>query len=155
MNAKDLASRYSMDAHVENGLFIENHYEKSEENLPAYNPDRAASGSIYYYVAPGELTEFHRIDCDEYWVYNEGSDIDLWVISTDGSLWVKRLGIGPGAEPCIRIAAGEIFASKLPGDAADGTFLTCITVPRFTYEGFEMIDKDSVLQIQPMCREFW
>ena len=146
MRAEELISRYSMEAHQEHGLFIENHY--------FHEGGRAASGSIYYYVAPGERTEFHRIDCDEYWCFNAGTTLELWVIGLDGKLEIKRCG-NDGGEPCVRFAAGEIFASRLPEDAPDGAFITCITVPRFTYEGFEMIDKAHMTETYPETADFW
>lgn len=51
MRADELIKKYGMEEHIENGSFIERHYE--EKVLK-----RAASGSIYYYVAAGEHTEF-------------------------------------------------------------------------------------------------
>lgn len=50
------------------------------------------SGSIYYFVAPGEITEFHRIDCDEYWCYNAGSPLEVWSVK-DGVLKKMVCGI--------------------------------------------------------------
>lgn len=148
MRADELIARFSMEAHPEHGLFIERHYEASGDSRPA-------SGCIYYYVAPGERTEFHRIDCDEYWCFNAGSALELWIIDLEGDLHVKRCGLGPGAEPAVRFAAGEIFASRLPENAADGSFITCITVPRFTYDGFEMIDRASITAQYPETAGFW
>ena len=148
MRAKELIEKYAMEEHVENGKFIERHYEHTDSS-------RAASGTIYYYVSPGEKTEFHRIDCDEYWVYNAGETIELWVINNDKKLELRFCGITDNAEPCVRFAAGEIFASKLPAGAKDGCFVSCITVPRFSYEGFELIAKEEMLQEYPEMAGFW
>lgn len=148
MKAKELIKRYSMDRHAENGMFIERHFENN-------GAGRASSGSIYYYVAPAEHTEFHRIDCDEYWCFNAGSSLELWIIGIDGKLRICRCGISEGDEPSIRLAAGEIFASRLPADASDGCFITCITVPRFSYDGFELISKDYILEMTPEAAGFW
>lgn len=148
MSAEQLIKRYCMESHVENGLFIEQHY-KSEGNM------RPASGSIYYFVKPGEKTQFHKIDCDEYWSFNCGATLELWVIGLDGKLKIKRCGIEEGAEPTVRFAAGEIFASRLRAEAPDGAFVTCITVPRFTYDGFQMYDKEEITQNYPSTLGFW
>jgi len=146
--ADDLVKKYPFDLHDENGLFVECHYE-------AKGPGRPASGSIYYYVRPGERTQFHKIDCDEYWSFNAGSTLELWVIGLDGELSIKYCGVEEGAEPTLRFAAGEIFASRLSADAKDGTFITCITVPRFTYDGFQMFDKETMIKTYPETEEFW
>lgn len=148
MKAEELVRRYTMEKHLENGIFIERHYESD-------TPGRAESGSIFYYVAPGEITEFHRIDCDEYWCYNAGSTIEIWSFDIDGTLRRLLLGTEEGAEPFVFFRRGEIFASRLPKDAEDGTFVTCVTVPRFSYDGFEMIERETMLEMYPESAEFW
>lgn len=148
MKASDLIKKYSMDQHVENGAFIEKHYEHC-------GPGRPDSGSIFYYVAPGETTKFHRIDCDEYWCHNAGSDIEIWSFSPDGTLSRHILGTSGDAEPFVFFRRGEVFASRLPAGSPDGTFITCITVPRFTYEGFELIEKEEMLRLYPESSAFW
>lgn len=145
---EDFLKRYNFTDHIENGRFIEFHY-------PHTGSDRAESGSIYYYVAPGEKTEFHRIDCDEYWCFNAGDTIELWVVGLDGKLSVKKLGMGEDAEPTVRFAKGEIFASKLGNDSKDGCLITCITVPRFTYDGFELFERERMEKEYPETTKFW
>ena len=148
MKASELIKQYTMEPHLENGAFIERHYKHDQ-------PGRAESGSIYYYVAPGETTEFHRIDCDEYWCYNAGSTIEIWSIDSDGVLHKHFLGMTEGAEPLVFFKRGEIFASRLSKDSEDGTFITCITVPRFTYDGFELFEKEKMIEMYPEVKSFY
>lgn len=82
VTAKELVKKYEMQKHEENGMFIECNDDINEDK-------RHPSGFIYYYVSPGEKTEFHKIDCDEYWSYNAGSTIELWVINLEGKLNIK------------------------------------------------------------------
>ncbi len=146
MTANELRKRWRMDPHAENGAFIETHYRDD-------SGERPASGSIYYYVSPDEKTEFHVIDCDEYWCYAEGSPLEIWMFSPDG-LSVKRLGTEEDCEPTVYIPKGTVFASRGTG-GEDGTFLTCITVPRFCYEGFTMIGKEEMLRRHPQSAAFF
>ena len=148
MRANELIKRYTMEQHIENGAFIERHYESTI-------PGRAQSGSIYYYVAPGEITEFHRIDCDEYWIYNAGSPIEVWVVDEAGVLHKHMLGVTESSEPMLYLKSGDIFASRLSKDSEDGTFITCITVPRFTYDGFELFEKEKMIEMYPEVKSFW
>ena len=148
MNAYELAKRYGMKIHEEKGLFIERHYDNKDS-------DRAASGSIYYYVDKDEKTDFHRIDCDEYWCYNAGSTLELWIIEADGNLTIRKCGITEDAEPTIYIPSGAIFASRHSSNSNDGTFLTAITVPRFNYDGFELFNKDEIIKKYPFISSFW
>ena len=147
-NAEELAERYEMQPHVENGSYLECHYEHTGEG-------RAASGSIYYYVGAQEITAFHVIDCDEYWCYNAGTPLEVWQADPDGAVRMTVLGAGEGCEPLIYLKSGVKFASRhAPGTAA-GTFLTCITVPRFSAEGFAMIPDDEMLRDYPALRDFF
>lgn len=147
MKAKDLFSRFSMESHLENGSFLERHYKSDTAG-------RADSGSIYYYVAPGEITKFHRIDCDEYWCHNAGSDIEIWSFTQDGTLKKHILGTSETAEPLAFFKSGEIFAARLSEESQDGAFITCITVPRFSYEGFEIIEYEKMAELFPESSGF-
>lgn len=152
MNARELASKYNMAEHPENGAFLERHYENPSDC------GRAASGSIYYYVAPGEKTKFHKIDCDEYWCYTAGSDLEVWLIDESaGTLSVENIGTGPNANPFVYVKKGMIFASRhsAVSDFEDGTFLVCITVPRFTYEGFTLLEDSEVIARFPKAATFY
>ena len=148
MTAKEIMQSFCMEAHAENGSFVEKHYKNTE-------PGRPASGSMYYYVDADEITEFHKIDCDEYWCYTAGSALDIWLFDENGELTVKKLGIQEGCEPAVYVRKGTVFASKHPEKCSDGTFLVCITVPRFDYAGFTLIPKDEMIQKYPQSIEFY
>ena len=148
MNTYELAERFGMKVHEEKGLFVERHYENKSN-------ERAASGSIYYFVDKDEKTNFHRIDCDEYWCYNAGSTLELWIITQEGNLIIRKCGITEDAEPTIYIPSGAIFASRHSTNSKEGTFITAITVPRFKYEGFELFTKNKIIEKYPFISNFW
>lgn len=148
MTADELCRRFSMDAHIEKGSFAERHY-------PHDGAGRPASGSILYYVAPGERTQFHRIDCDEYWIYNLGAPLELWIVDTDGKTRKRMLGVEADCEPFVYLPKGVVFASRQSERAADGTFVTCITVPRFRYEGFTMLSEEEMREKYPETAAFY
>lgn len=151
IKAKDLIKNYKMEKHEENGIFIE----CNEKSNPTKNNERPSSGFIYYYVSPGEKTQFHKIDCDEYWSHNAGSTLEIWTVDKNGNLNIKHCGTEKRAEPTILFKKGEIFASKLPKTSIDGSFITCITVPRFNYEGFKIIEKEEIIKKYPKTKKFW
>ena len=148
MTAEELMRRYRMRPHEENGSFSEQHYAQS-------GTDRPASGLIYYYVAPDEITSFHRIDCDEYWCYTAGAPLEVWQIGEDGTLTVGRLGTGEGCDPVLLLRRGTLFGSRHAMGETEGTFLGCITVPRFSYDGFEMIPEEEMLRRYPALKPFY
>ena len=148
ITAESLLRRFALSDHVENGAFVDCHYESTEEGRPA-------SGSIYYYVSPDELTKFHEIDCDEYWCYIKGSPLELWQIDTDGKITVTKLGIEEGCQPLVYFKSGVKFASRHFRKETEGTFLSCITVPRFTYDGFTLCEDEDILRDYPETKAFF
>lgn len=148
MNAKDLADMYPMISHEENGRFLEWQY--ADEG-----PGRPASGSIYYYLGPKETAKFHVIDCDEYWAWHAGTPLELWSIRPDGTLTKHMLGTGQGMQPLVWFRAGEVFGARHLAGAQDGTFLSCITVPRFDYRGWRLVERDEAVRLCPAAAEFY
>lgn len=146
MRADVLAKLYKMQPHEENGSFVERHY-LSKGN------DRPDSGAIYYFLGNKEKALFHQIDCDEYWAYVAGADLEVWLI-VKGELTKKVLGVGDGKEPLLYIPKGTIFGAKHFANAQDGTFISCITVPRFDYQGWRLIGQDEVERICPEVKNF-
>ncbi len=147
MRGEDLAKLYKMQPHEENGSFVERHYLTTSQK-------RADSGAIYYFLGNKEKALFHQIDCDEYWAYVTGADLELWLI-TKGKLQKQILGLGQGKEPLIYIPKGTIFGAKHLADAEDGTFLSCITVPRFEYQGWRLVERDEIVKINPLTSDFF
>ena len=148
MRAEELVKRYAMQTHPENGCFVERHY-------PAAEPGRPASGSIYYFVGPAERTKFHRVDCDEYWCYIAGTPLEVWQFAKDGSLSVTRLGVEPDCDPLLYIEKGVVFAARHGQQVEEGTFLSCITVPRFSPAGFTLLEKEEMLDRYPAAKAFF
>lgn len=146
MRADELAKLYRMQPHEENGSYVERHY-------PDDSGQRPASGSIYYFLGNNEKAQFHVIDCDEYWNYVAGSDLELWLVQ-DGKLTKKVLGLGSGKELLVYIPKGTIFGAKHFAGADDGTFVTCITVPRFDYKGWRLISVED-LGLRTKDLELW
>lgn len=145
---EELLHRFGLQGHVENGAF-------AECNYPHEGPGRADSGAIYYYVSANEYTKFHVIDCDEYWCYIAGSPLEIWQISPEGAITTVRLGIEEGCEPLVYLKKGVTFASRRFRQEQEGTFLSCITVPRFTYDGFTLVEDEDAVKHWPETKAFF
>lgn len=149
MRADELNRRFGLIPHVEGGGFLE-----LDEELPAGSP-RAASGVIYYYLGPGEFSDFHVLDSDEYWLWHAGGTLEVWLIE-DGRPVVKRLGVDEGSQPCVLLRGGTIFGARhVPGGCGDGCFVSCVTVPRFSYESYRILPKAEMLEKYPETAEFF
>ena len=149
MRADELAVRFSMEPHVEGGTFIE-----LNDPVPE-GMDRAPSGVIYYHLGSHEFSDFHVLDSDEYWMWHAGSTLELWLVDENGNMDIRRLGVAADAQPVILVKGNTVFGARhLPG-AEDGTFVSCVTVPRFSYEKYRILPKEEMLEKYPASAAFY
>ena len=150
MRADELARRFNMEAHVEGGSFLE-----LDEPVPA-ELGRAPSGVIYYHLGSGEYSDFHVLDSDEYWLWHAGTPLEIWMVDEAGKLQVRRLGVDEASEPCLLLRAGVIFGARhVPGDCGDGTMVSCVTVPRFSYEFYRILPREEMIEKYPETAAFF
>lgn len=150
MKASELAKKYHLDPHVEGGSFVELY----RDNVPQNRP-RGAHGEIYYYLGETEHSDFHVLDSDEYWLYHAGTTLEIWIVNDDGSLRVEKLGMEDGSDLCVLLPSGTIFGARHTADRTDGTFVSCVTVPEFTYRNYRIVTKAEMLEKYPASADFW
>ena len=137
MRADELAKRFRLENHVEGGSFLELDQEDTRF------PGRAPSGVIYYYLGPEEFSDFHVLDSDEYWLWHAGTPLEIWMLDEGGELTVCRLGVDEKSQPCVLIPRGVIFGARhVKDDLADGTMVSCVTVPRFSFESYRLLSRE-------------
>jgi predicted cupin superfamily sugar epimerase len=147
--ALDLIRRFQLEPHVEGGAFRKLY-------LPEQKPSqRPAHGVIYYLLDVGEVSDFHVLDADEYWLYHAGPDIDIWWLDADDALHTARLGLSEDAEPCVLMPGGTVFGARHVPEQDGATLVSCVTVPEFTYEHYRILDKAEVLQRCPDAAKFF
>ena len=148
--ADELIRRFGLEPHVEGGAFRELYREGFDRSGP-----RPAHGVIYYMLNDNELSDFHVLDADEYWLWHAGPDIELWSFGEDGVLKVERMGMGDGAQPCVLMPAGVTFGAR-PVQGAKGAMLcSCVCVPEFMYEHYRILTKDEVIAKFPEAAAFF
>ena len=87
-NAEYYIKNLEMLPHVEGGYFKESFLseEKVRENKNLWS-------SIYFLLRTGEVSNFHRLKSDELWYYHDGEALTIYMISPEGELITKQLGI--------------------------------------------------------------
>ncbi|HUH40000.1 MAG TPA: cupin domain-containing protein [Castellaniella sp.] len=133
-----LVASLGLQAHPEGGYYRE--VFRSDLQVPFHGASRCAGTSIYYLLAQGAYSAWHRIDADETWYFHTGGPLELYVLSPEGDLRVHRLGDPrhhPGAVFQAMVAAGCWFAAKpaMPGDFA---LVGCAVAPGFEFRGFQL-----------------
>lgn len=137
-----LKKTYNLRPHEEGGSFSEVYTSPEEKN------GRSLAGSIYFLLDSGEVSQFHQIDCDEIWYFHEGCGMKITILSQDGAESHVYLGndVEKGQRAMAFIPKGAIF-SAVNLDDEGYTFVSCVTVPKFSYEGFRLVSDDEIRQI--------
>lgn len=134
---------YKLEKHSEGGWFSEVY------TAPFSMDGRALAGSIYFLLDGIEISHFHQIDCDELWYFHEGCGLKITVLE-DGRKQEYFLGsnVENGERHMIPIQKGAVFAAENL-DKDGYTFISCVTTPKFRYEGFRLVGKNEIREKYP------
>ncbi|MGH4124449.1 MAG: cupin domain-containing protein [Clostridium sp.] len=139
----------NMEAHPEGGFYKSSFC--SCENISSNNlktkfeGERTLWTSIYFLLRDGEISSFHRLKSDEMWYYHAGSPLTIYMISPNGELTTKQLGLNieNGETPQFLVPKNYIFGSamNIPGYSLVG----CMVSPGFDFKDFEIFERDTLL----------
>ena len=135
LSAGDLIRLLALEPHPEGG-----HFRETFRDSAADANARAASTAIYFLLARGERSHWHRIDAAEIWHYYAGSALNLQIADGVGQ---RRISLGPD------LAAGEVPQTIVPAQAwqaaessGDWTLAGCTVAPGFDFAKFELAEPD-------------
>ena len=134
LTAADLIRLLEFKPHPEGG-----HFRETFRDRPAADGGRAASTAIYFLLARGERSHWHRVDAVEVWHYYAGAPL-LLEIADDAARTVVTLGpdLAAGERPQGIVPAGAWQAAHSLGD---WTLVGCTVAPGFEFAGFELAAK--------------
>jgi uncharacterized protein len=134
--AVDIIARLELKPHPEGG-----YYRETFRDARTDAQGRAHSTAIYYLLARGDRSHWHRIDAVETWHYYSGAALTL-KIANDGCA-PHTIALGPdvaaGERPQAIVPAGAWQAAESTGD---WTLVGCTVAPGFEFAGFEMAKAD-------------
>ena len=132
--AQQVIARLGLKPHPEGGHFRETF---RDEAVDANG--RSRSTAIYFLLARGERSHWHRIDAVEIWHWHAGAALELSIADDSGSR-LLRLGAD--------LAAGELPQGIVPPHAwqaarstGDWTLVGCTVAPGFDFATFELAPK--------------
>lgn len=135
---RTLVAQLGLQPHPEGGYYRETF--RSNQQVSCGTGQRSAATSIYYLLADGAWSAWHRIDADETWYFHAGGALALHVLSPDGALTTHLLG-NPleDADTVFQatVPAGCWFAGEL-ADSNGFALVGCVVAPAFEFSGFEL-----------------
>ena len=98
---------------------------------------RAASTAIYFLLAAGEVSRWHRVDAAELWHWHAGAPLTLSVAPPNGCSVELRLGtdLAAGQRPQGVVPPGYWQSARSEGA---WTLVGCTVAPGFLFEKFEL-----------------
>lgn len=135
---QQLIEQLGLIAHPEGGHFRET-FRSEDMVLPGDGRgERAALTSIYFLLAAGEMSVWHRVKSDETWHYYEGGPLELWVAPADfSSVQCHMLGpLSDSAAPVQVVPAGWWQAAR---PVAEYTLVGCTVGPGFDFSDFTLL----------------
>ncbi len=154
MNARasELIRILQLKPHPEGGFYRETYRSVARVTVDQ-RPTRSALTTIYFLLAAGGFSAWHRVSSDEVWHWYEGEPLELLLASPDFSIVQKRqLGpIAGGTGPVVTVPAHWWQAARPQGGYA---LCGCTVAPGFEFEDFAFLrdhaDKvDSLRSVAP------
>jgi predicted cupin superfamily sugar epimerase len=133
LSAAEVIRLLDLGPHPEGG-----HFRQTFQDAVKVRGGRAASTAIYFLLARGERSRWHRVDAVEIWHYYSGAPIELEMLARTAKA-VERMTLGPdlaaGAQPQIIVPA---HAWQSAHSLGEWTLVGCTVAPGFEFAGFEM-----------------
>lgn len=132
--AAEIIAQLELKPHPEGG-----HYRETFRDARADADGRSLSTAIYFLLARGERSHWHRIDAVEVWHYYAGHALTLQIADDGGQ---RTVTLGPD------LPAGEVPHAIVPAQAwqaaesgGDWTLVGCTVAPGFDFAKFELAPK--------------
>ena len=135
LSAAEIVRLLELRPHPEGG-----HYRETFRDPRHDANGRALSSAIYFLLAAGERSHWHRIDAVEIWHWHAGAALALHIAGSDGAM-TMRLGadVAAGDRPQAVVPAGAWQAAESLGA---WTLVGCTVTPGFDFSKFELAPKD-------------
>jgi predicted cupin superfamily sugar epimerase len=132
---EQVVERLGLAPHPEGGWYRETWRHAAGEG------ERPAGTAIYYLLAGGQRSHWHRVDAAEVWHFYAGDPLRLSVQAGDGPIESATLGsdVLGGQQPQVVVPAGAWQSAESHGA---WTLAGCTVSPGFTFEGFDLAPPD-------------
>lgn len=136
LTTRDVIRMLELKPHPEGG-----HFRETFRDTRQVEGGRAASTAIYFLLARGEHSHWHRVDTVEVWHWYAGAPLELLIEREFGQR--DRIMLG------YNLAVGERPQAVVPAQAWQAaqslgawTLVGCTVAPGFDFSAFELAPKD-------------
>lgn len=133
LTAEEMVAQLALQPHPEGGWFRETFRDAPSED------GRAASTAIYYLLAEGQRSHWHRVaDAVEVWHFHAGAPLELRIapfIGGPAQTLVLGVDLKAGQHPQAVVRAGDWQSARSLGG---WTLVGCTVAPGFEFSAFEM-----------------
>jgi uncharacterized protein len=130
--AAEVIRLLDLKPHPEGGYFRETFRDARQ-----VGESRAASTAIYFLLARGERSHWHRIDAVEVWHWYAGDPLALKIAKGAGPIECVTLGSDLGADERPQVVVPP-YAWQAAATLGDWTLVGCTVAPGFQFSGFEL-----------------
>ena len=131
LSAQDVIRLLGLKPHPEGGHFRETFRDGRTVG------GRAASTAIYFLLAEGEVSNWHRVDAAELWHWHAGAPLELATALAEDPPSRIRLGNDLAAGECPQ-AVVPIGHWQCARSLGVWTLVGCTVAPGFEFAGFEL-----------------
>jgi predicted cupin superfamily sugar epimerase len=135
LTAAEIIRLLNLKPHPEGG-----HYRQTFRDPDVREDGRAHSTAIYFLLAAGERSHWHRVDAVEVWHFHAGNPLLLQIADASG---IERIRLGAD------LAASERPQAVVPAHAWQAaeslgawTLVGCTVAPGFEFDHFELAADD-------------
>ena len=129
--ASEIIKKLELEPHPEGGFFREMFRDENTVD------GRSVGTAIYYLLAVGEVSHWHRVDAAEIWHWYAGDPLQLDIYQNGAEVQKRTLGTDFWNDelPQAVVPAGYWQSAKSLGE---WSLVGCTVSPGFEFSGFEM-----------------
>ena len=143
--AAELLTTLGMRPHPEGGHYVELYRSAQRIEVRQRKVERSAITAIYFLLASGECSRWHRVMSDELWHYHEGDVTELALFDQDGLRRVRLGPVAPETRPTVIVPAGTWQTGRTTGAYS---LITCTVGPGFEFGDFTLAIDDPEIAAQ-------
>jgi predicted cupin superfamily sugar epimerase len=139
----ELARALDLQPHPEGGWYRETWRSEIGFTPDGYDGERASATAIYFLLASGERSRWHRVKSAELWMWHSGGPLILSLGGTSDNPadLPQDITLGPdvaaGQQPQAIVPPAAWQAARPAGD--EPVLVSCVVSPGFDFVDFELL----------------